>query len=167
MRSFKLILSALLLSAASIPDRHAYAGSFEFGKWAYNCMHDHKDPYGTVLNPRNCWASICGAEAASQGEGCISIFYLTDDRWGLGRNISLPPCEYTPQEIAVDGQRIDLLSDREQIEAVTKAKSLTRRLWKRSWPYCETKDVTVSLDGSAEVFKRIEKLSPTFINRPD
>jgi hypothetical protein len=134
----------------------------EYGAWSYNCMHDHKDPYGRLMNPKNCWAIICGVKEFN----CISIFKFTEDGEGLSPIVPHEACEYTPHAIAVDGQRIDTLPVGEQIEAVIAGNSLTREVWdptKGSWPYCLTEDATVSLKGSTEVYQRLKKMAPEYL----
>ena len=139
---------------------------FTLGAWGYACSHDEKDPYGTVIFERKCSASISGDLVWEMGELVVPIFKLTDKRWSLDQEQTLEGCDYTPNEIAVDGVRIDNLSDFEQISAVINGKMLTRRLFEKPWPYCTTHDVTVSLKGSAEVYKKLTILSSKYIRRP-
>lgn len=159
----------MILSFALVPlfnSQPANAASFEYGRWAYNCMHDHKDPYGDVLNPRNCWASICG-EGLPAGLGCINVFYFTKERDGLTRVETREACDNRPVKKAVDGVRIDTLPNDEQIQHVLKGKSMTMQVWdfegKGGWPYCYTTDITFSLKGATEVYKRLIKLKPSFL----
>ncbi len=44
-------------------------------------------------------------------------------------------CDVAPQRIAVDGKRIDQLSEKDQIEAVLKGSRLVREE-QAKWPYC-------------------------------
>lgn len=164
MKNKQLMFFASIICLAS-QNSPAKADSYEYGEWAYNCMHDHKDPYGDVLNPRNCWASVC-PKGVWEG-GCVTIFHFTKDRDRVGNIGPHQACEYTPSKMAVDGQRIDLLSDQEQIDAILKGKSLTLEVWdykgKGSWPYCYTADRTISLKGSSEVYKRLMKMKPKYL----
>ena len=155
---------ALLLSSLSRPNITA-ADSMDYGSWSYNCMHDHKDPYGRLMNPRNCWAIICGVEDFN----CVYIFKFTEDGEGLASIEPHEACEYTPYAITVDGHRIDTLAVSDQIEAVINGDNLTREVWdpiNGTWPYCQTADATVSLKGSAEVYRRILKMAPDYLG-PD
>lgn len=162
----KHFLAAALsaLATSLVHPQPVKADSYEYGRWAYNCMHDHKDPYGSVLNPRNCWASICDPDAP---QGCVTIFYFTKDRERVGHIEPREGCEYSPSKMAVDGVRIDLLPDEQQIEAVIVGRSLTMQAWnfegKGHWPYCLYTDQTISLQGSGEVYKRLKQLKPSYL----
>lgn len=130
-------------------------------------MKDHTDPYGTVLNPANCWASICDGVKHSDpyglGDSCLSVFEFTrEGRHLTGVHVE-DLCEPRPTEIAVDGKRIDLLPDEEQIDAVRQGKHIIRRVQGRGWPYCEDVDIEADLSGADHVYKQLLKMSKKFL----
>lgn len=119
------IASLLVFAILIIHPKFSWADSFDYGKWSYNCMHDHTDPYGRVQNPRNCWAIICGDEGLGL-RSCLSIFKFDERGEGLASIDSTEACEFTPSENAVDGKRIDLLPQNEQVKAVVSGNFITR-----------------------------------------
>lgn len=158
---------AIAIASFSIAATPVRADSFEWKQWSYNCMHDHKDAYGTVMSEANCWAIICEGVKSHHfhglGSSCLYVFKFTRDGQELSRMASDELCQPAPSQIAVDGRRVDLLTDEEQINAVRKGKRIIRRVEARGWPYCEDTDIETDLRGSEYVYQQLVKMSPKYL----
>ncbi|MHA6643789.1 hypothetical protein ACX3P1_14060 [Mesorhizobium sp. A623] len=156
-----------IFSLAATPAR---ADAIEWKQWSYNCMHDHKDPYGTVMNAANCWAIICRGVKSHHfyglGSSCLYVFKFTREGQELSRMSSDELCQPAPSKAAVDGTRIDSLTDEEQINAVRKGKRILRRVEVRGWPYCEDTDIEADLSGSEHIYQKLLKMSPKYLGDP-
>jgi len=162
MSKFSSCIILLLTFVLTLPS--VKAETFTEGRWSYACMHDHKDPYGSILNPANCWAMICGETVkGDHGENCVLIFKFTRKHIGLGHLEEREACDYYPGRIAVDGRRIDQLSNKEKIRIVLKGKTITREENYRPWPYCSYSNVTTNLDGAASVLKKLMGMKDGFL----
>jgi hypothetical protein len=157
----KILLFSTFFAAGVIST--GSAKTFEVGRWSYACMHDHKGPYGEVRNPRNCWAIICEKSLI----GCVPVFSFTEKRSGISRIDKRDSCNFGPSKIAVDGKRIDLLNEDEQVKAVINGKSMTREMWALGydggWPHCLYRDVTISIVGANDIYQRLLKLKPSYL----
>lgn len=148
----------------------AQADAIEWKQWSYNCMRDHKDAYGTVMNPANCWAIICRGVKSHHiyglGGSCLYVFKFTREGQELSKMGGDELCQPAPTKAAVDGKRIDTLTDEEQINAVRKGKRIIRRVEARQWPYCQDTDIEADLSGSEYVYQKLLKMSPKYLGDP-
>lgn len=124
-------------------------------KWTYACYKGGSDAFGENKKSPYCIVSV-----DNLGKTLIGNSYtikLSDIvRYSGGKPKIIRPtadstCENSPRRIAVDGKRIDSMSDETQIDRM-KAGTLYTREEQASWPYCGVAPHAAYLSGFSEVY---------------
>lgn len=126
--------------------------------WSYTCVPGGYDQFGENKQPPHCTITVSNIGKSLIGNSYTisyaNIIYYSKDKAKVIKPQPDSPCDGAPKRIAVDGRRIDQLSDALQIKAMLAGKLYTREE-QAEWPYCGIGPHAAYLDGFSEVYQKM------------
>ena len=126
--------------------------------WSYICDPGGPDQFGENKKTPYCTITVSNFGKTLIGNSYTishaNIIYYTKGTAKVIKPLSDSPCDSSPKRIAVDGRRIDQLSDALQIKAMLSGKLYTREE-QANWPYCGIAAHAAYLDGFSEIYQKM------------
>lgn len=134
------------------------AVSAKTSDWSYSCYEGGTDQFGENRKIPYCIITVSNLGKSIIGNSYTISYANIINYTKLGTKILKPqpdsPCDGIPKRIAVDGKRIDQLSDALQVKAMLTGKIYTREE-QAEWPYCGIAAHAAYLNGFSEVYAKM------------
>ena len=128
------------------------------GYWSIACAGGKKNAYGEKSGKASCFAQYFPPSSFGFWHGSNTIFEVDQAGPRVGRIRKKDPlCQSTAKRVAVDGTRIDGLSQGEQIAKIVSAGRFAREDHDL-WPECGLFNNDVRLERAQEAYEAMERL---------